>query len=158
MTREEKKFPWSMQETIENLKDLKVILQEQLKKKNYEGQGDRDVKEIALDFDRAIESLEKQIPKKPKHIHEEYEKHQWEKDENGNVDEWAYTSEFHNGVVCERCHEIKCVHCNPDYDEEPCIVNKDVCPVCGKTVYRYDKEKYCSDCGQALDWTEEGES
>lgn len=60
MTREELEFPWSTQETIENLKELKVILQEQLKKTNYEGQADRDVKEIGLDFDRAIESLEKQ--------------------------------------------------------------------------------------------------
>ena len=51
-------FPWSMEDTIENLKELKEILQEQLRRKNYEGQGERDVKEIALDFDRAIQALE----------------------------------------------------------------------------------------------------
>lgn len=59
MTRKEMKFPWSIQDTIENLKELKVILQEQLKRKNYEGQGERDSKEIGLDFDRAIDALEK---------------------------------------------------------------------------------------------------
>ena len=50
-------FPWSTEDTIENLKELKEILQEQLRRKNYEGQGERDVKEIALDFDRAIQAL-----------------------------------------------------------------------------------------------------
>ena len=50
-------FPWSTEDTIENLKELKEILQEQLRRKNYEGQGKRDVKEIALDFDRAIQAL-----------------------------------------------------------------------------------------------------
>jgi len=51
-------FPWSMEDTIENLKELKEILQEHLRRKNYEGQGERDVKEIAFDFDRAIQALE----------------------------------------------------------------------------------------------------
>lgn len=65
MTREKLEFPWSTQKTIENLKELKVILQKRLKRKNYEGQGERDSKEIGIDFDMAIEALEKQIPKKP---------------------------------------------------------------------------------------------
>lgn len=68
MTREEMKVPWSIQDTTENLKELKVILQKQLKRKNYEGQGERDSKEIGIDFDMAIESLEKQIPKQPKDV------------------------------------------------------------------------------------------
>ena len=106
-------------------------------------------------FEIIKESLEKQIPKKPKHIHEEYEKHQWQKKKNGEVDDWAWGSGFCNGVVCERCGETICVHCNPNYDDEPCIVDKDLCPNCGKQVWSYEHKNYCSECGQSLKWDEE---
>lgn len=58
-------------------------------------------------------AMEKQIAKKPKHIHEEYEKHLWKTDARGNVDEWAFESGFCKGVLCLRCGETECVHCNP---------------------------------------------
>lgn len=44
-------------------------------------------------------------------------KHNWEKDENGNVNEWAWESGFHNGVFCVDCGKSVCVHCDPDYME-----------------------------------------
>ncbi len=44
-------------------------------------------------------------------------KHNWKKNENGNVDEWAWESGFHNGVYCQDCGKTVCVHCNPDYME-----------------------------------------
>ena len=102
-----------------------------------------------------IEALEKQIPKKPTHIHEEYEKHQWKKRENGEVNDWAWNDGFCNGVVCERCGESICVHCTPNYDDEPCIVDKDLCPNCGKQVWSHEHKNYCSECGQALKYDEE---
>lgn len=130
-----------------------MIVQEKIKLlKNLTFKDDTNCMNEARDT--AIESMEKQIPKKPKHIHEEYEKHQWKKKENGEVDDWAWGSGFCNGVVCERCGESICVHCNPDYDDEPCIVDKDVCPTCGNVVYRYENKKYCGECGQALKWSE----
>lgn len=101
------------------------------------------------------EAREKQVAKKPKHIHEEHERHQWRKKKNGEVDDWAWASGFCNGVVCERCGESICVHCNPNYDDEPCIVDKDLCPNCGKQVWSYEHKNYCSECGQALKWSEE---
>ena len=103
-------------------------------------------------FDVAINALEKQIPKAPIHIHEEYEKHEWRKDKDGNVDEWAFSVGYCNGVVCERCYESQCIHCNPDYDNDACIVDKDICPNCKSEIERYPKKKYCSDCGQAINW------
>lgn len=102
-----------------------------------------------------LDAYEKQIPKKPTHIHEEYEKHQWKKKKNGEVDDWAWGSGYCNGVVCERCGETICVHCNPNYDDEPCIVDKDLCPNCGKQVWSCEHKNYCSECGQALKWGEE---
>jgi hypothetical protein len=47
-------------------------------------------------------------------------KHNWVKDEDGNVDEWAWERDFHNGVFCNRCYKMFCVHCNPDYDKDEC--------------------------------------
>lgn len=44
-------------------------------------------------------------------------KHNWQKDESGNVDEWAWEALYHNGVYCVNCGETVCVHCNPDYME-----------------------------------------
>lgn len=44
-------------------------------------------------------------------------KHNWKKDENGNVNEWAWESGFHNGVICMNCGRSVCVHCEPDYLE-----------------------------------------
>lgn len=102
----------------------------------------------------AKEALKKQIPKKLKHIHEEYEKHKWQKDRNGNINEWAMSSGFCNGPICERCYHSTCVNCNPDYDNEPCIVDKDLCPYCGEELSGWKKEKHCHKCGQFLDWGE----
>lgn len=49
-------------------------------------------------------------------------KHNWERDENGNIDEWAWESGFHNGVFCVDCGKAVCVNCNPDYMElDDCI-------------------------------------
>ena len=44
-------------------------------------------------------------------------KHNWERDENGNINEWAWEAGFHNGVFCVDCGKSVCVHCNPDYME-----------------------------------------
>ncbi len=44
-------------------------------------------------------------------------KHNWERDENGNINEWAWESGFHNGVFCVDCGKSVCVGCNPDYME-----------------------------------------
>lgn len=44
-------------------------------------------------------------------------KHNWKKDKNGNIDEWAWDAGFHNGVFCEDCGMCVCVHCDPDYME-----------------------------------------
>lgn len=98
------------------------------------------------------ESREKQRGKKPKHFYRKYGKHKWKRKENGEIDDFAWASEFHNGVSCERCYKDVCVHCDPDYNElDDCKEEHWNCPKCEKRVGW--KSKYC-DCGQKLDWSE----
>ena len=100
----------------------------------------------------SIEALEKQIPKKPSLVHKTYQKHDWKLDISGEIDTWAWESDFHNGPTCKRCHYSPCEYCDPDYDEGVCEINRSHCPICNKIVF--NPTKFCSDCGQALDWSE----
>lgn len=101
----------------------------------------------------SIDALEKQIPKKPIHIHEVYPKHDWARDKNGEIDMWAMDVGFHNGPMCKRCYHSVCEHCEPDWDEDECVVDEDRCPSCNNKLSF--KPKFCKDCGQALDWSEQ---
>lgn len=58
-------MPWSTDDTIENLKEIKDHLQRIAIRADIDGKGKNDAEEIAFDFDRAIESLEKQVKKEP---------------------------------------------------------------------------------------------
>ena len=51
-------LPWSVEDTIKNLKELKDRLQERCIIRNLHGRGEKDAEEIAFDFDRAIKALE----------------------------------------------------------------------------------------------------
>lgn len=61
-------MPWSVEDTIKNLEELKDNMQEKVKLINLHGRGEKDAEEVAFDFDRAIKALEKQIPVKPDEI------------------------------------------------------------------------------------------
>lgn len=100
-----------------------------------------------------ISALRKQTPIKPLHIHEVYPKHDWELDEDGEIDIFAMENGFHNGPRCRRCYHSPCVHCTPNWDEGECIVDYDLCPSCNKRAIKLTK--FCPDCGQALDWGDE---
>ena len=58
-------MPWSIEDTIENLNEIKENFKVILINKNLDGKASDDVKELEFDFDREINALEKQIPKKP---------------------------------------------------------------------------------------------
>ena len=94
----------------------------------------------------------REIPKKPIHIHEVYPKHDWKRLDNGEIDTWAWESDYHNGPVCQRCYESPCIYCDENYDEEECEIDENRCPSCNKKVFR--STKFCPDCGQAIDWSE----
>lgn len=91
--------------------------------------------------------------KKVIHIHEEYPEHDWVREEDGSIDMWVLDSGYHNGPACLRCHESFCQFCTPDWEQEgPCVVDKYRCPSCGHPL---GSGNYCSNCGQALDWSED---
>lgn len=109
---------------------------------------------ISKDCYKAIrKALEKRIPQKPIHIHEEYDKHDWYKNSDGTVDDYHWEYEYCSGVQCKRCGQAVCTLCHEDYDEEAgkCVIDKHLCPNCKRGVGKY---KYCPDCGQALDWSD----
>ena len=103
----------------------------------------------------AVEALEKQIPKKPIHIHEEHSEHLWCRNDNGEIDTSAWGAGYCNGPVCTRCWHSECIYCNDEWETnptEPCVIEKDICPMCGSELNH--KHNYCNECGQALDWSE----
>lgn len=101
----------------------------------------------------AIALLKEQEAKPPVHIHEEYPEHDWVRDKNGNIDDFAYDGDYHNGPMCKRCHYAFCIYCDPDgWNKEPCIIDGYKCPKCGRYIVR--RTKFCSDCGQAVKWNE----
>ena len=52
-------------------------------------------------------------------------KHKWKLRQDGTPDVWAWESEFHNGVYCERCGKTVCIHCHDDWEEmDDCVENK----------------------------------
>lgn len=92
------------------------------------------------------------IAKKPIFRNESFSSHKWKKDEEGRIDYWVWEVGFCNGPQCERCGRVTCIFCNPDFDKEPCEVKKYLCPGCGREVNQ--KVRFCSDCGQELDWSD----
>ncbi len=45
-------------------------------------------------------------------------KHRWIKKDNGEVDFFVISHDFHNGPMCEVCNYSYCMHC--DAPEEEC--------------------------------------
>jgi hypothetical protein len=91
--------------------------------------------------------------KKVIHIHNEYPEHDWKRNKDGSIDMWALDVGYHNGPMCQRCYESFCEHCNPHWDKEGhCVEDYYKCPECGKILYG-PKSNFCSNCGQALDWS-----
>lgn len=104
----------------------------------------------------SIEALQKQIPKKPIFAGKIYEHHDWLKDDDGNIDDGAWTFGYCNGPVCKRCYKSFCIYCDSDNYEslisEKCVCSHYECPTCHKEVEKGIKR--CLDCGQAIDWSE----
>lgn len=128
-------MPWGIEDTIENLREVKEVMQERVMITNLHGRGEKDTKEIAFDFDRAIAALEKQIPKRPVltsgeslvHINKGDKPHEWK------VNKWQ-----------EWC----CPVCGWFVGERFNVHRHD------GSVHSHDqrKSKYCNECGQAIDW------
>jgi len=131
-------------------KDALKLLKEQKERIN-ELEGKFVLQEARLN---AIVLLKKhEPPKPPVHIHEEYPEHDWERTEDGRIDEFAFGVDYHNGPVCKRCQYSFCMHCNPDGWNKPCVIDEYECPNCKRNIIK--GTKFCSECGQAVKWEQE---
>lgn len=105
----------------------------------------RDISSIAK------EVVERHTAKPPVHIHEEYPEHDWERDEDGKIDEFALDYGFHNGPGCSRCYYSFCIHCDPNgWNKKPCVIDEYRCPSCNKYVCK--GTRFCDICGQEMAW------
>lgn len=46
--------------------------------------------------------------------------HEWEIDDDGEIDNFAYSAGFCNGPVCKKCGKSFCKHCKNEFDIEEC--------------------------------------
>ena len=74
------------------------------RKTYYSTQAFRDVMRYRPTINRA---------EKVVHFHQEFPEHDWERDEDGRIDEFAMVYEYHNGPYCNRCGYSFCIHCTP---------------------------------------------
>lgn len=106
--------------------------------------------------DDALALLKAQEPQPPKHRHEEYPEHDWEREKDGSIDEFAMEVGYHNGPECKRCGKTFCIHCEPNgyITHRPCIIDEDYCPRCGRHIFRSwgTALSFCESCGQAVKW------
>lgn len=97
--------------------------------------------------------LKEQKAKQPIHVHEEFQEHDWYRNEDGEIDEFAFDADYHNGPMCKRCYYSFCVHCDPNgWNKKLCVIDEYKCPRCEKYISK--GTKYCSNCGQEVKWDE----
>lgn len=113
--RECGKTLWSIEVTIENLKEVERLIQSWLISINYEEKEIQDTIEAAIDFERAIKALKKQVPKQP-----HYEGDEYPPDDTFVWDEWLCPN-------CSSRYEV-------DYDDY------NYCPNCGQRIDWSDKK------------------
>lgn len=150
-------LPWSMEDTIKNIKNLKDYMKGTVILKNLDGRGEKDAEEIEFDFGRAIKALE-EIQQYRKSgltpqmandlIKSEKQAH---KDALKNAE---LVDEYRAIGTPEECRAAV----EKQRAKKPIIykeTNRADCPVCGATVRGISKPfgDYCSKCGKKLDWS-----
>jgi len=102
------------------------------------------------DYETVAKKVEQSEPKQGIYREVKHEGHTWRRKENGEIDEFAWDYEYHNGPVCEVCGETPCIHCNPDWKEDTdCVESIYECPACGERTA--GRVSLCK-CGQRLKW------
>lgn len=129
-------LPWSVDDTIEDLKELKEGIQKRLIIQNLHGRGEKDAEEIAFDFDRAIKALEEVQQYREIGTVEEY-RASLEKQKEKKPKE--YEDKFYGCPSCGNALLQKWEKYNT------------------KLMDKKNGLPYCLSCGQRLDWSDEDE-
>ena len=74
--------------------------------------------------------------------------HLWAKDENGDIDMFAFEEDYHNGPRCTKCDDYFCAHCTPNWAETKCSIPHYVCSCCHAEVRT--ASAYCPRCGSKM--------
>lgn len=141
MKNEYAKLPWSVEDTIENLKEIKEHLKSVAKKTNLHGKGKEDAKEIDFDFDRAIKALETMAEMKKRNITTE------------TIIEYA---KFEDECVQKGFTFKSLLEAREKQTQEYVVFqdncgNSSVSPRCLKC-FEIAEHNYCDNCGQKLRW------
>ncbi len=166
-------MPWSAEDTIENLKNLKGILIAKVTAVNLDGRADSDAKEVAFDFDRAISALEEiqkyraigtveECRKSVEVVKAMIERNITPEiiDEYVKFEDECVQKGFSFGSLLEarRKQSAKKPYIWGDGCDDKGNIIYDMynCPNCDKS-YEIDYEEYdyCPNCGQHIDWSEE---
>lgn len=121
------KMPWSIEDTIENLEELKEMMQQKLIMTNYHGRGEKDAEEIAFDFNRAIQALK----------------------ENREYKQLGTLEEVREAM--ERQQEKQIINISKG-DK----LRFGTCPICNRRISTVEGGNYCQNCGQRLNWSDKG--
>lgn len=162
------KMPWSIEDTIENLEDLKEMMQKNLIMINHHGRGEKDAEEIAFDFDRAIQALKENQEYKQLGTLKDLKKLK-ERELSGvelakiacNLNQLekykriGTLEEIREAMEKQRAKK-------PTFDGDgyapdgTFVWDEWICPNCGERYeVEFEEHAYCPDCGQAIDWSEE---
>lgn len=142
------KMPWSVEDTIENLEELKEIMKQKLIDTNYQGRGEKDEEEVSFDSNRAINALkENQEYHKtgltPKQVEENICELGTMKRVLGHYKKLGTLEEIREAVEKqeeERPQKMLGIFGGEEYE----------CRECGNTVEYMDE--YCRWCGKKQDW------
>lgn len=121
------KMPWRIEDTIENLEELKEMMQQKLIMTNYHGRGEKDAEEIAFDFNRAIQALK----------------------ENREYKQLGTLEEVREAM--ERQQEKQIINISKG-DK----LRFGTCPICNRRISTVEGGNYCQNCGQRLNWSDKG--
>ena len=123
------KMPWSVEDTIENLEELKEMMQQKLIMKNYHARGEKDAEEVAFDFDRAINALK----------------------ENQEHKKLGTLEDVREAV--ERQQEKQVINIGKVADK----LSFGTFHICNRRISNVEGGNYCQNCGQRLAWRKKDE-
>lgn len=146
-------MPWSVEDTIDHLEEIRAFLAKQISKVNLDGKAESDIEELNYDFGRAIDALKENMEIKKigslEEVRKSVERQQPRKPilKNGKSGTFVDYADGHGEYKVTKWQDW-------------------CCPVCGWFVgQRYNasqgrshdqrKSEYCNECGQHIDWSEE---
>lgn len=130
------KKPWSVEDTIDHLEEIRAFLAKQISKVNLDGKAESDIEELNYDFGRAIDALK----------------------ENMEIKKLGSLEEVREAVGFRKARKpilSKIPYKKFGREEE---ITGIYCKTCGSYITNFTEAEifgFCKTCGQAIDWSDE---